>query len=209
MRIILILSALAITSVCQAGSGGPLGIDSVIEKSDTGIWSRSNQKGLTAGSILVSVGGALMLGKENRLGRTFWKSTDAVVVTAITTQVMKYAFSRERPRDGANPDSWFQGDHNHSFPSGEVAGITAVVSPFMFEYGREYPAVYSLAVLPVYMSIARVKSQAHWQTDVIGGAVVGGLMGYYFYVRQESGSSLLFNLQPVDRGFLMGFQKSW
>ena len=36
-------------------------------------------------------------------------------------------------------------------------------------YAKEYPWVWGLEVLPVYDAIARVKSHAHWQTDVIAG----------------------------------------
>jgi len=43
----------------------------------------------------------------------------------------------------------------------------------VFEYGHEYPGVWSLEILPVYDAIARVKSGEHWQTDVLAGFAIG------------------------------------
>ena len=56
--------------------------------------------------------------------------------------------------------------------------LTAIVTPFIAEYGHDYPAVWGLAVLPLYVGAARLKNQAHWQTDVIAGWAVGGLSGW-------------------------------
>ncbi|WP_309568808.1 hypothetical protein [Paraburkholderia sp. BL6669N2] len=43
------------------------------------------------------------------------------------------------------------------------------VTPFIVHYERRYPAVRALELLPLYDGIARMKSHAHWQTDVLGG----------------------------------------
>ena len=64
-----------------------------------------------------------------------------------------------------------------SFPSGEVAEISGIVTPYVLEYGNDHPAVYALEVLPVYDAIARVRVQAHWQTDVIAGFALGTASG--------------------------------
>jgi undecaprenyl-diphosphatase len=46
-------------------------------------------------------------------------------------------------------------------------------------YARQYPWIWALEVLPLYDSIARVKSQAHWTTDVIAGWALGSGIGYW------------------------------
>jgi hypothetical protein len=43
------------------------------------------------------------------------------------------------------------------------------VTPFVYAYGRDYPAVYALELLPAYDAIARIKEHAHWQSDVLVG----------------------------------------
>ena len=52
------------------------------------------------------------------------------------------------------------------------------MTPYVLEYGPEHPGAYALELLPVYDAIARVKVQAHWQTDVIAGFAIGSAAGY-------------------------------
>ena len=47
----------------------------------------------------------------------------------------------------------------------------ALVTPYVLEYGRDYPATYALLLLPLYVGAGRIKNQAHWQTDVVAGWV--------------------------------------
>ena len=115
---------------------------------------------------------------------------------------MKHIFTRARPDQGGDPNQWFQGSGHYSFPSGEVTAVTAIVTPFMFEYGRDHPAVYALALLPAYDAIARVKSQAHWQTDVLASVALGTLTGYYAHSRD---SPLILGVLPG--GFTVGIHK--
>lgn len=56
----------------------------------------------------------------------------------ISAQGMKYAFSGSRPTQTDDPNRWFRGKGNQSFPSGEVTEITTAITPFVLEYGREY-----------------------------------------------------------------------
>ena len=97
------------------------------------------------------------------------------------------------------PNKWFQGGGHYSFPSGEVTAVTAIVTPFVFEYGRDHPEVYALELLPVYDMIARVKSQAHWQTDVLASVALGSLTGYLAHRRDNP---LILGVLP--QGFMIG-----
>ncbi|MFS8137944.1 MAG: phosphatase PAP2 family protein [Thermomonas sp.] len=188
-----------------AFAGGPLGIDHRVAFDNSGIWKRSYQKDLAAGAALTVLGGALFADSDTRLGRTFDQSLDAMVFTAGTTTVMKYAFSRERPIQDANPNDFFKGHGYQSFPSGEVAEISAVVTPFIAEYGSDHPAAWALAVLPVYDAIARVKVQGHWQSDVLVGAAVGVGWGLYSHHRK---TPLIMGLLP-GRGLMVGYHKKF
>ena len=82
--------------------------------------------------------------------------------------------------------------------------ITAVVTPFIAEYGRDHPAVWTLAALPVYVGVARLKGQAHWQTDVIAGAALGAGIGYYEYTRESAWSATV-----LPHGITVGFRKKF
>jgi len=181
-------------------SGGPLGIDHRIHYDNTGIWKRSNQKVLIYGTITTVVGGALVFGDQDKLGDTFWRSVDALAVTSLGTTGLKYAFQRERPSQTSDPNRFFAGTHAQSFPSGEVAAISAAVTPFMVNYGQDHPAVYALALLPVYDAIARVKTRGHWQSDVLVGAAIGTGVGLWASHRH---SPLIIGWLPG--GFQIGF----
>jgi membrane-associated phospholipid phosphatase len=100
--------------------------------------------------------------------------------------LLKLAFSRARPAQTDNPNEWFQGRGHNSFPSGEVTAITSAVTPFVLEYGAEYPAVYALELLPLYDAIARVKVRAHWQSDVLAAFALGTAAGWYAHGRTSS-----------------------
>jgi len=146
----------------QINAQGLLGIDHRLNFDNSGIWSRSNQKTLEMGSALIVVGGALWEGNDTRLGKTFWKSTESMLMGDALAQAGKLVFRRQRPIDGNDAGAWFQSStHNKSFPSGEVTHITAIVTPFIAEYGNDNPAVWALSTLPIYDGIARMKSQAH------------------------------------------------
>ena len=180
------------------------GIDHVVNFDQSGIWNRNVQKGVEYGSIAVEVAGALWYGGEDPLGRTFWQAIDSSALAGLSSEAMKHIFTRARPSQGGDPNQWFQGSGHYSFPSGEVAAITSIVTPFMFEYGHDHPAIYALALLPAYDAIARVKSQAHWQTDVIASVGLGTLTGYLAHSRESP-----FILGVLPHGFMVGVHKQF
>ena len=201
-------AAIAAAQLLAAGpahaGGGPFGIDHRINVDDSGIWKRRNQLVLQDATALIVVAGALWEGSDTRLGNTFWRSLDSVVLGAVTAEGMKYAFSRTRPTETDDPNRWFRGSGNRSFPSGEVMQITTAVTPFILEYGREYPAVWALAALPVYDAVARVKVRGHWQSDVLASLAIGTAIGVYAHSRE---SSLTVGVLP--RGVTIGWKKSF
>jgi undecaprenyl-diphosphatase len=193
---------------CFAGDRGPFGIDYLVTYDDSGIWNRKYQDALEYGLIAAEVAGGLWYGGENRLGRTFWQSIDASTASGIIAQLAKYTFSRVRPIDsgpGGDPTLWFKGHGNQSFPSGEVTEVSSIVTPFVLEYGHDHPAVYALELLPVYDAIARVKVQAHWQSDVLAGLALG--TGTAWLIHRSPNSPFIVKIMP--HGIYVGIGKSF
>ncbi len=184
--------------------GGPLGIDHILPLDESGIWSRSSQSAVQNISAVTVLGGALWEGNDTRLGKTFWKATDAMLFADVSAVVAGSIFRRSRPIDGNNPDDWFGASSHKSFPSGKVTHISAIVTPFIVEYGHDYPAVWGLAALPVYVGVARMKSQAHWQTDVLAGMALGGAIGYCMQTRENSWTATV-----LPRGMTVGFKRNF
>ncbi len=173
------------SSNARAGDG-PFGIDHRLAYDNSGIWKRNNQKALAYGTIFTIGAGALAFGDDNKLGDTFWRSVDALVINTAAVTVAKHVFRRERPSQTDDPNRFFQGSHATSFPSGEVSTISAAVTPFIVNYGEDHPAVYALALLPAYDAVARLKTRGHWQSDVIVGAAVGTGIGIWTTRRKSS-----------------------
>lgn len=188
-----------------SAAGGPLGIDHRLSYDNSGIWKRSNQLALLDILIIGEIGGGIWEGGETRLGKTFWQAIDSSALAGISAQGLKYVFTRERPGQTDDPNKWFQGGKQYnSFPSGEVAAVSAIVTPFVLEYRQDYPAVYALELLPVYDGIARMKVQGHWQTDVLAGFALGVLTGYYAHNRDSP-----FILGLLPHGFTVGLHKQF
>lgn len=175
------------------------GIDHLVTYDNSGIWKRSNQQILEYGLIAGEIGGAVWLGGEDRLGKAFWQAIDSSALGGLTNEALKHIFTRARPSQTPDPNQWFQGAGHYSFPSGEVTAVTAIVTPFMFEYGREQPAVYALALLPAYDAVARVKVHGHWQTDVLASLALGTATGYLAHARESP-----FILGLLPNGFMIG-----
>lgn len=198
MRSFLILLLLLIPVEAACAGGGPLGIDHRLHYSNSGLWKRSDQKTLIYGTVVTVGVGALAFGDHDELGDTFWRTVDAMVVTGVSTQALKYTFGRERPSQTNDPNRFFK--RGQSFPSGEVAAMSAAVTPFIMQYGQDHPAVYALALLPAYDAVARLKAHAHWQSDVLAGAVIGTGIGIWASHRE---SPLIVGWLPG--GFSVGY----
>ena len=195
------IALLALGLAHAQSNGGPLGIDHKLHFDNSGIWSRNKQLLLVNGLAIGTVAGAFWEGGETRLGRTVWQSVDSLALGAVSSEVLKNVVQRSRPGQSDDPDLVRQGKGHYSFPSGEVTAVTALITPFVLEYRKDHPLVYALELLPLYDGVARMKSQAHWQSDVLAGFALGTLTGYYAHQRDSP-----FILGVMPHGVSLGFR---
>lgn len=195
-----VAAALLSPAIGNAGCGWSH-IDHRVNQDESGIWNPNVYRGIMIAASAADLGGALWEGAESRLGKTMWQDVDSQIFSAASTEAMKYAFTRSRPRQDDDPCQWFQGSGHYSFPSGEAAWSASIVTPFILEYGSEYPAVYALLLLPAYVGAGRIKAQAHWQSDVLAGWAVGGLAGWFAHSRDTP----LF-VQALPHGVFVGLK---
>src|SRR6266478_3290378 len=149
-------------------------IDHEVGYDASGLWNPNVYRGVVGALTIAQIGGAVWEGAESRFGKTMWQGIDSEIIGGVSAEAGKYIFTRTRPDQVNNPCLWFQHGSNHSFPSGEASVAAALVTPYLLEYGSEYPATYALLLLPLYVGAGRIKNQAHWQTDVLAGWAVGG-----------------------------------
>lgn len=179
-------------------------LDHPVQQQTSGIWSIAKSPQFPAELIGLTLAGAIWEGGNSRLGKTLWQSVDAAAMAGISTQALKWTFQRSRPSATNNPNRWFQGVHQQSFPSGDVSSITALVTPIILEYHQTNPGVDALAAIPVFDMAARIKAHGHWMTDTVAGAVVGVASGYFAH---RLNSPFILGLLPG--GFYMGMRESF
>ena len=195
---------LAAMRIHEGSSHGPFGIDYRLKAQDTnGFMSRSNQLGLEYGTVAFEAAGALFLGNHKGLGHVFWQAADASVFAGFAADAMKYTFRRARPYQSKGPNAFFDG-MSQSFPSGEVTLQASFVTPFILHYRHRYPWIWAAELLPVYDAYGRMKSQGHWQSDVLAGWILGTAFGYW---ASERKIPLLVEVLP--RGLSVGFVKDF
>jgi PAP2 superfamily len=170
----------------------------------SGVWNPNVYRSLVGALAVADIGGALWEGSDTRLGKTLWQGIDSVAISSAAEAVGKRVFTRARPGAGNDPCMWFKGGSNYSFPSGEAAVAAGLVAPMVFEYAHDNPVAYSLLLLPAYVGVARMKNQAHWQSDVIAGWAIGGFSGWYSHQREVP-----FSVMVLPRGITVGFRKEF
>lgn len=195
----LVVSLTALPAVGQ--NCGWSRVDHLVNYDASGVWNPKVYRGLVGVLTVAEIGGAVWEGSETRFGKTMWQGIDSEIIAGATATAGKYIFTRTRPSTANNPCLWFQGGKNYSFPSGEASVAAALVTPYILEYGSEYPATYALLLLPLYVGAGRIKNQAHWQTDVLAGWAVGGLSGWYAHSRDVP-----IMIQLLPHGFAIGYK---
>jgi membrane-associated phospholipid phosphatase len=164
-----IIFILVFTSVLNA-----LSLDKKVSKDESGIIGAHYD--VPKYSFIATMAFAAYEGSETRFGKASWRSIDSAIISQAITEGVKKATGRLRPRHTDSPNDWNKG--GESFPSGHVSGMTAIVTPYILEYKKDYPLIQLLWLLPIHQMIGRIKAQAHWQSDVIAGVVVGYASGY-------------------------------
>jgi undecaprenyl-diphosphatase len=195
------LTGVVASCAASAQNCGWSHIDHEVSYDASGAWNPNAYRDLVYALSIAQIGGAIWEGSEDRFGKTMWQGIDSEIISGVAAEAGKYIFTRVRPSTENNPCLWFQGGQNHSFPSGEAAVAAGLVTPYVLEYGREYPLTYALLLIPLYVGAGRVKNQAHWQSDVIAGWAVGGLSGWYAHSRDVP-----IMIEILPHGFAVGWK---
>ncbi len=106
---------------------------------------------------------------------------EAVAVTAVATDTIKYAAARRRPFAWASGIRTSYGDDN-SFVSGHssatFAGAAAFGTLAMLRGYPHWPLIYVAGFAgATAVSYLRIAADKHWLTDVFGGAALGTAVG--------------------------------
>lgn len=131
-----------------------------------------------------------LIWNNDRSKRVALLGVKAFVLTGVFTQVMKYAFQRQRPFETDNQYAFqgFWGNYKHdSFFSGHTSTFFSVATIIACEYKDKKlipPLVYTIAGIA---SLSRIHDNRHWASDVFIGAVVGYGIGKLIYSHNNWG----------------------
>lgn len=89
------------------------------------------------------------------------------LASAALVQVLKHTFGRARPEDIVVVSDF------GSYPSGHVANAATVLLAIYVLFPRRWVGIFA-AVWVVLMAFSRTYLAAHWLSDTVGGALVGG-----------------------------------
>jgi membrane-associated phospholipid phosphatase len=119
----------------------------------------------------------------------------AFVLSRLLVQIPKYLLQRERPLN--SPDDPFRlhgpwGNYTQtSFPSGHTSSAFAAAASLRHSHHGQYSwLVGGMYVLAVGTAAGRVSQQKHWLSDVVGGALLGEIIGYYISRKGTSSFSI-------------------
>lgn len=134
---------------------------------------------------LVIAGGQLYL--DPWQGQNHLRS---ILTAGTMTYLLKYTFGRNRPGSSHS---------HHSFPSGHTSTAFATATALSYAYGWKVgiPA-YALAA---FTGASRWSDDAHWFSDVVGGAFVGIWMARASCFPEEQKSSSKNSFLKLDRIF--------
>ncbi len=128
----------------------------------------------------------------------------ATAFTAVSTEILKLSFGRQRPNETTDPDQWFEsGD---SFPSRHVSVAFAIGTVLAesgddrFRWPRRFLG-YGLAGATAWL---RMDHNQHWASDVAAGAALGLSTARFVMNRREvSQDKTVFAIAPGDEGGVM------
>lgn len=119
-------------------------------------------------SVATLTATALLLPVTRSDWQGFRQATYSIVVSEGVVLLGKNTFSEQRP-DNSGDDS---------FPSGHTATAFASATTLYKRYGWKIGApAYALATLT---GVGRVKAKKHYWYDVVVGAAIGSISGWYF-----------------------------
>lgn len=150
-----------------------------------------------------------LLTNDNDGYREGWAMLEAAGLSGVTAYAFKFAAGRETPDQTTNPNEW--GKSGASFPSFHSTAAFAVGTVLAESGNDEYRWLRRLLGygLGVATSYERLKHDAHWLSDTVGGAALGISSAHFVMERRygESGESRL-ALVPIEGGAMLTYKLS-
>ena len=165
---------------------------------------------LTVGALTLSAVGAAQDGERRVFFEDALVIAQSVAIASVLVNASKDVFARPRPAAGA---AFMPGSRDRSFYSGHtsfafsMATSAATVATIR---GRSWaPWMWGIGLtLASGVGYLRMAGDAHWLTDVLAGAALGGAVGFavpWVFHRATGPRRRGVDLQPAPGGFALVF----
>ena len=111
--------------------------------------------------------------------RTGRLMTEAIIGTAVVTEVLKFATERTRPNDAMGRGRFFE--HGSSFPSGHSSTSWAAATVLSMQYKHNPWIRYGSFAVAAAIGVSRYSGRAHFMSDVLVGSAIGYGIGRFVY----------------------------
>jgi len=141
---------------------------------------------------------------DKKMADTGVVTLEALLVTVIATESLKYVTDRNRPN----------GHDNMSFPSGHASSTASLAASVSEMYDWDLRIAVPLYMVTAFVGASRIQSNDHHLSDVIAGITLGTLVGSSFAKYQkekdhEKGSATNISIVPVLDGSCKGIVLNW
>ena len=148
----------------------------------------SNYNKLSNAGLAGLVGGAgAMWLFSYKTHNEHWRETgflagQAALNSLAMIETMKYSFGRQRPNQGNGDGNFFSG--GTSFPSEHTAAAWAVAGVMAHEYPSTWTKILAYGAATA-VTVSRVHSLNHFQSDVLIGSLIGNLAAAQVYKKRH------------------------
>jgi membrane-associated phospholipid phosphatase len=142
--------------------------------------------------------------------REAWNMVEAGGLASVTTYALKFVAARERPDQTSDPNKWRAG--GSSFPSFHAAAAFAVGSVLAESGNDEYRWIrrfLGYGAIAGFTAYERLKHNAHWLSDDVAGAAIGGATAHFVLerdaARREARKNYTVSLVPLEGGAMLTY----
>jgi len=142
--------------------------------------------------------------------REAWNMVEAGGLASVTTYALKFVAGRERPDQTSDPNKWRAS--GSSFPSFHAAAAFAVGSVLAESGNDEYRWIrrfLGYGAIAGFTAYERLKHNAHWLSDDVAGAAIGGATAHFVLerdaARREARKNYTVSLVPLEGGAMLTY----
>ena len=131
-------------------------------------------------------------------------------LSVVTAYALKYVAARERPDQTDDPNKWRSG--GSSFPSTHAAGAFAIGAILAESGNDDYRLIrrfLGYGAVAGFTFYERLKHNAHWLSDDVAGAEIGGATAHFVMERaaerREARQNYSLSVVPLEGGAMLTY----